>query len=88
MTPNTLFRAALFGFGLALAQVPGVAQVRLDGVNPREVRVNLRVADLDAVKAAVADAPVVMAERETFYGSRELGVQTPGGHRVTFAQFA
>jgi len=30
-----------------LERVPGVAQVRLDGVNPREVRVNLRVADLE-----------------------------------------
>ncbi|NIM19876.1 MAG: MMPL family transporter [Candidatus Latescibacteria bacterium] len=31
-----------------LERIPGVAQVRLDGVNPREVRINLRVADLEA----------------------------------------
>ena len=30
-----------------LERVPGVAQVRLDGVNPREVRVNLRTEDLE-----------------------------------------
>ena len=30
-----------------LERVPGVAQVRLDGVNPREVRINLRIADLN-----------------------------------------
>ncbi|MDO9693769.1 MAG: efflux RND transporter permease subunit [Candidatus Latescibacteria bacterium] len=30
-----------------LERVPGVAQVRLDGVNPREVRINLRLADLE-----------------------------------------
>ncbi len=30
-----------------LERVPGVAQVRLDGVNPKEVRVNLRLADLE-----------------------------------------
>jgi HAE1 family hydrophobic/amphiphilic exporter-1 len=30
-----------------LERIPGVAQVRLDGVNPREVRINLRVADLE-----------------------------------------
>ncbi len=30
-----------------LERVPGVAQVRLDGVNPREVRINLRLADLN-----------------------------------------
>ena len=31
-----------------LERVPGVAQVRLDGVNPREVRINLRKSDLEA----------------------------------------
>jgi HAE1 family hydrophobic/amphiphilic exporter-1 len=31
-----------------LERIPGVAQVRLDGVNPREMRINLRVADLEA----------------------------------------
>ncbi len=30
-----------------LERIPGVAQVRLDGVNPREVRINLRVSDLE-----------------------------------------
>jgi HAE1 family hydrophobic/amphiphilic exporter-1 len=29
-----------------LERIPGVAQVNLDGVNPREVRINLRLADL------------------------------------------
>ncbi len=31
-----------------LERVPGVALVRMDGVNPREVRVNLRVQDLES----------------------------------------
>ena len=31
-----------------LERIPGVAQVRLDGVNPREIRINLRVADVEA----------------------------------------
>jgi HAE1 family hydrophobic/amphiphilic exporter-1 len=31
-----------------LERIPGVAQVRLDGLNPREVRINLRVADIEA----------------------------------------
>ena len=31
-----------------LLRVPGVAQVRLDGVMPREVRINLRIGDLEA----------------------------------------
>jgi len=31
-----------------LERIPGVASVRLDGVNPKEVRINLRVKDLEA----------------------------------------
>ncbi len=31
-----------------IERIPGVAQVRLDGVNPSEVHINLRVADLEA----------------------------------------
>jgi HAE1 family hydrophobic/amphiphilic exporter-1 len=38
-----------------LERVPGVAQVRLDGVNPREVRINLRVSDLELHRADVRD---------------------------------
>jgi hydrophobic/amphiphilic exporter-1 (mainly G- bacteria), HAE1 family len=38
-----------------LERVPGVAQVRLDGVNPREVRINLRVADLQLHNMDVRD---------------------------------
>ncbi len=30
-----------------LERIPGVAQVRLDGVNPREMRINLRIKDLN-----------------------------------------
>ncbi len=30
-----------------LERIPGVAQVRLDGVNPKEIRINLRTADLE-----------------------------------------
>ncbi len=36
-----------------LERIPGVAQVRLDGVNPKEVRINLRVADLEAHRVDV-----------------------------------
>lgn len=38
-----------------LERVPGVAQVRLDGVNPREVRVNLRTDDLERHRIDVRD---------------------------------
>ena len=45
----------------------------------------VRVPDLDAVIARLGDAPVLVAERRTFYGAREIGVRTPGGHVVLFS---
>ncbi len=38
-----------------LERIAGVAQVRLDGVSPREVRVNLRLADLELHRIDVRD---------------------------------
>ena len=38
-----------------LERIPGVASVSLDGVNPKEVRINLRVGDLEAHKIDVRD---------------------------------
>ena len=38
-----------------LERIPGVAQVRLDGVNPKEVRVDLRPADLEAHRVDVRE---------------------------------
>ncbi len=43
-----------------LERVPGVAQVRLDGVNPREVRINLRVADLELHGVDVRDVARIL----------------------------
>ena len=47
----------------------------------------IEVEDLEAIKAAVKGAEVVMPERTTFYGAREIGIKDPGGHYLTFAQF-
>ncbi|UCE01610.1 MAG: efflux RND transporter permease subunit [Candidatus Latescibacterota bacterium] len=38
-----------------LERIPGVAQVNLDGVNPREVRINLRLTDLTRHRVDVRD---------------------------------
>jgi HAE1 family hydrophobic/amphiphilic exporter-1 len=43
-----------------LERIPGVAQVRLDGVRPKEVRINLRTADLEAHRADVRDVARVL----------------------------
>ncbi|HUI57307.1 MAG TPA: VOC family protein [Bryobacteraceae bacterium] len=47
----------------------------------------VEVDNLAETIAAIKGAEVVMAERTTFYGAREIGVKEPGGHYVTFAQF-
>ena len=48
----------------------------------------VEVPDLAAVEAALAGHTVYMPRRSTFYGSEETGYVEPGGHYVTFAQFA
>ncbi|MCP4573915.1 MAG: efflux RND transporter permease subunit [bacterium] len=63
-----------------LERVPGVAQVRLDGVNPREVRINLRVADLELHRIDVRD--VNLALRSNNF-DQSLGKIRSGDHRWT-----
>lgn len=48
----------------------------------------LEVADLDAVEARLGQTEIVVSRRETFYGSTEISVRTPGGHYVTLAQMS
>lgn len=48
----------------------------------------VQVADIDAVAAALQGIEIVMPRRTTFYGATEIGYREPGGHIVTFAQFA
>ena len=63
------------------ADMPGVAEAVL------ATSLFVEVSDLAAVESALADEPVFLARRETFYGSTEIGFREPGGHFVTFAQF-
>lgn len=48
----------------------------------------VEVPDLAAVEAALTGHPVFLPRRTTFYGADEIGYIEPGGHYVTFAQFA
>lgn len=48
----------------------------------------IEVADLDAVQRALNGHPIALPRRQTFYGATEIGYREPGGHLVTFAQFA
>jgi uncharacterized glyoxalase superfamily protein PhnB len=47
----------------------------------------IEVDDLAAAMSATAGAEVVLAERTTFYGSKEFSVKDSAGHFLTFAQF-
>lgn len=46
----------------------------------------IEVDNLDAVHAALKKYKVTMPERTAFYGMREVGIQDPAGHYITFAQ--
>lgn len=48
----------------------------------------VEVEDLAAVEAALDGCEIVLERRTTFYGAQETGYREPGGHFVTFAQFA
>lgn len=48
----------------------------------------VEVDSLDQTIAAIQDAEVLIPVRTTFYGAREIGVKDPGGHIITFAEFA
>ena len=47
----------------------------------------IEVTDLEAVINSLKDYSIYMARRTTFYGSEEIGIATPGGHKMTFAKF-
>ncbi len=47
----------------------------------------IRVDDLDAIKPTLEAGEVVVPERKTFYGSREILVRAPCGTIVNFAEF-
>jgi uncharacterized glyoxalase superfamily protein PhnB len=45
----------------------------------------IEVENFEDVKHRLQGYPVVMPERVTFYGMREIGVSEPNGHTVIFA---
>ena len=55
-------------------------------INGRSAALFIEISDLDAVEKSMAGYPIEMPRRETFYGTREIGVREPGGHFLVFAQ--
>lgn len=48
----------------------------------------IQVKDIQVTAKALEGFDQVMPYRETFYGSKEVGYRSPGGHIITFAEFA
>ena len=87
--------------GFAMLERDGVqlmVETRDNGHEPQALReitlqsrraaVFVEVDDVEAVIAALAGARVLVERHKTFYNSDELTYVEPGGHLVTFAQFA
>ena len=62
-----------------------VAAFAPEGPVTRGCGMFIEVDDFEDVKKRLAGYPIVMEERVTFYGMREIGVSEPGGHTVMFA---
>src|SRR5215475_2460843 len=56
-----------------------------DGINTKGTVLFIEVDDFAEVRKRLEGYAIVMPERVTFYGMREIGVAEPGGHTVIFA---
>ncbi|MFG0282991.1 MAG: VOC family protein [Phycisphaerales bacterium JB039] len=65
------------------ADVPDLAAAP---VGPGNVGLFIEVDDLEPILKAAEGAEIVVPERRTFYGMREIGLRAPGGPVVMFAQ--
>ena len=62
--------------------LPALAEVKFGPAN-----FFIRLSDLNAIKPTIEAGDVVVPERKTFYGAREIVVRAPCGTLVTFAEF-
>ena len=65
-----------------VADLPAIAAMHHDAAS----LVFIEVADIADLVSRLGDTTIVSPLRDTFYGSRELTIRTPGGHFITFAQ--
>ena len=62
-----------------------VAAFAPDGDGTKGCGIFIEVEDFEDVRQRLAGYPIVLPERLTFYGMREIGVREPSGHTVIFA---
>ena len=63
----------------------GRAKFAPEGINTKGSALFIEVEDFAEVRQRLDGYPILMPERVTFYGMREIGVSEPGGHTVIFA---
>jgi len=60
------------------------------GLLPKERTVGaslfVEVDDLADIRKRIEGCEIILPERTTFYGMREIGVREPGGHMIVFAE--
>ena len=56
-----------------------------NGVDTKGTALFIEVKDFAETRKRLEGYPVLMPERVTFYGMREIGVNEPNGHTVIFA---
>lgn len=56
-----------------------------DGIGTKGSALFIEVEDFADIRSRLEGYPIIMPERITFYGMREIGVSEPGGHTVIFA---
>jgi len=61
------------------------ADVEPLAAGPHRTMLYIEVADLAPIRKALGKTPLVVPERTTFYGAREIIVRDPAGNAVAFA---
>jgi hypothetical protein len=56
-----------------------------EGIQTKGCVLFIEVKDFADIKTRLEGYPILMPERVTFYGMREIGVAEPGGHTIIFA---
>jgi len=56
-----------------------------EGIQTKGCVLFIEVKDFADIKSRLEGYPILMPERVTFYGMREIGVAEPGGHTIIFA---
>ncbi len=70
-----------------VAEAPKAGRALVEAARKGPTFLFIEVEKLDPLIAAMKGVELVLPERKTFYGSREIGVRDPAGHYIIFAEF-